>query len=50
MLLAVDTQVLEGPNISDIRSLFNMLLAIDTQVLEGPHTGDIRACSTCCWL
>ena len=31
-----DTQVLEGPNIGDIRSLLNMLLAIDTQVLEGP--------------
>ena len=32
----VDTQVLEGPNIGNIRSLLNMLLAIDTQVLEGP--------------
>ena len=43
MRLRVDTQVLEGPNIGDIRSLLNMLLAVDTQVLEGPDIGDIRS-------
>ena len=46
MLLAVDTQVLEGPNIDNIRSLLNMLLVgkelrLDTQVLEGPNIADI---------
>ena len=49
MRLRVDTQVLEGPNIGDIRSLLNILLAVDTQVLEGPDIGDIGSPSTCCW-
>ena len=38
-----DTQVLEGPDISNIRSLLNVLPDVDTQVLEGPEIGDVRS-------
>ena len=43
MRLQVDTQVLEGPDIGDIRSLLNVLPDVDTQVLEGPDIGDVRS-------
>ena len=38
-----DTQVLEGPDISNIRSLLNVLPDVETQVLEGPDIGDVRS-------
>ena len=38
-----DTQVLEGPDISDIRSLLNLLMDVNTQVLEGPDIGDVSS-------
>ena len=35
--------MLEGPDISDFRSLLNVLPDVDTQVLEGPDIGDVRS-------
>ena len=45
MLLANDTQVLEGPDIADVRGLLHVLpvgnkLRFNAQVLEGPAIAD----------
>ena len=40
--LQVDSQVLEGPNIGEIRCLLNILLVDVAQVLEAPNIGNIR--------